>query len=391
MAGAVALLTQSSARAAVGLGALSLATTLLAGSARAEQPGRDVRLVIEDCTPSVLSLHEAYAAAALELGLGDTSGTAPAEPTHVELNAALSCEHGVKAKLTLKTANQSASRTIPLDDVRVKDRSRVLALALAELVRAEWRWVTTGKSTESEPPLGDERHRNVDPASRDESAPGDAATPPGSGASTAARPPGDKQAEKRNAPAPALVASTTATGDRASAPASPAGSAFPERGLALEVLGRARELFAGSTFVYGAAVGTRWHRWSASLEALFGQARGELGTANVGFADARVGYELLRITQGRWLFAFEPAIAGGVTWITGTRATPEVTVSEATAFYADARLAFRTEFRAPALNPTLLLEAGRALGFAAQENGTTIAVTGGWFVGGGLGFVMRGL
>jgi hypothetical protein len=343
-----------------------------------------VRLAIEDCTPSALNLREAYAAAALELELAETSGATATEPGHVELNAALACEHGVKARLTLKTADQSASRTVPLDDVRVKDRPRVLALALAELVRAEWRWVTTGKSDETEPPPGYERHSNTDPGQHDESTPSAAGARPSTAAAKAAGPPsnGDKPS------APAATNAPTA-GDRGAA-SNAAETPLPER-LSLEVLGRARELFEGSTFVYGAAVGPRWQRWSASVEALFGRARAELGTANVGSADARVGYELLRANQGRWLFAVEPAVAAGLTWVGGTGATPDVKVSAATAFYADARLTLRTEFRARALSPTLSLEAGRALGLAAQENGTTIAATGGWFVGGALGFVVGGV
>jgi hypothetical protein len=353
---------------------------LLTLPALAEKPRRDVRLRIEDCTPGVLDLVEAYGAAALELGLGDTASTST-EPSRVELKATLACDHGVKANLTLRTADQSASRTVALDDVRTKDRPRVLALALAELVRAEWRWVTTGKSDEAEPPPGDERHSGVEAAQRDDAAPSDARTPAAAAASDT---PAAKD-EKPNASAPANAHATRAGASDTAPQTSP-----PERHLGLEVLARARELFEGPTFVYGAAVGTRWRHWSASFEALFGQARGELGNASIGSADACVGYELWHGTRARWLFSVEPAVAGGVTWANGTGANPAVRVSNTTAFYADARLALRTEFRSPSLSPTLSLEAGRAFGLAAQENGSTIAVTGGWFLGGSLGFVFGG-
>jgi len=363
------------ARAALGL-TLVLAATLLARSAPAETPRTDVRLVIEDCVPGVLNLRQAYAAAALELGLGDTSSTSTTEPGHVELSAVLACDHGVKARLTLKTTDQSAARSVPLDDVRSKDRARVLALALAELVRAEWRWVTTGKSAEAESPPGDERHSTAEPARQTEPTPSPAAAAAGTGAPK----------QPLSPPTP-TNAPRQAAGDRGP-PRDAATDQSQDQDLALEVLGRARELFEGPTFAYGAAAGTRFRRWSAGVEALFGRTRGKLGTASDGFADARVGYELVRAARGRWLFGVEPGVAGGVTWLAGTAETPAVKVSNATALYADARLSFRAEFRAPALDPTLSLEAGRALGFAAQENRTTIAVTGGWFAGGALGFVV---
>lgn len=374
--------------ARVALRALLLATTLLAPSALAEKPRRDVRLSIEDCTPGVLELREAYAAAALELGLGDTAAEAP-EPGRVELDAALACDHGVKARLTLRTADQSASRSIPLDDVRVKDRPRVLALALAELVRAEWRWVTTGKSEEKEAPLGDERHGGA-ATSHDEAPTTGAAT---AGAATSARAgttgldsrkdAASRSEQRKNTsrdPSEPLTGAP-APGRAADVPAEPPS---PERGLSLEVLGKARELFEGPTFVYGASFGARWHRWYGSVEALFGGARGALGTASLGTADARVGYELVRASRGHWLFALEPALAGGVTWLTGTKTTPDVTVSNKAGFYGDARLALRTEYSAP-FSPTLSFDGGRAFGLAAQEERHTIAVTGGWFAGAALG------
>jgi hypothetical protein len=366
------------------LGALLLAT-LFARPALADKPRRDVRLSIEDCTPSVLNVHDAYSAAALELGLGDTSGTAT-EPNHVELDASFACDRGVKARLTLKTADQSASRVVSLDDVRVKDRPRVLALALAELVRAEWRWVTTGKGEQTEATSGDERHTSAEPA-RDESKTGDAAaaaaTP--NGASS----PSDTPAAnggKPSARAPSTNAEPTSARDSVTVT-----GPLPEPGFSLEVLFRARELFEGPNFVYGAAVGARWHRWSAGAEALFGTERGELGTASVGLADVRIGYDVLRATRGRWFFGVEPGVAAGVTWLGGTGATPDVKVSDATAFYGDARLAARAEYRTLSLSPAVSLEAGRALGLAAQEHGTTLAVTGGWFLGGAVGVVVGGL
>jgi len=359
------------ARAA--LRAALVTTTLLAPTAYAGTAQRDVHLSIEDCTPSALDLREASAAAALELGLADADATNAGESGRVELDAAVLCDHGVKVRLTLRTADQSATRTIPLDDVRVKDRSRVLALSLAELVRAEWRWVTTGKSEEKEAPPGDERHVTPEDTKKAE---------PDRSEPNAAK----SHADEANAGSSALAVTTPREPDRASEPAA---SPHPERGLSLEVLGHARLLFDGVSFADGASVGARWRRFSAGAEALFGRTRARLGTATFGSADAHLGYELLSATPGHWLFSLEPGLAAGVTWVTGTRAAADVQVSNTAGFYGDARLALRAEYLSAPLCPTLSFEGGRALGLAAQEERRTIAVTGGWFAGAAFGFVLR--
>jgi hypothetical protein len=334
---------------------------LLARPALAEKAKRDVRLGITDCTPSALDLPAAYAAAALELGLGAAKRDAGSDEGGVELEAALACEHGVKARLTLRTADSSAARTITLDDTNERDRARVLALALAELVRAEWRWVTTGKSDDAEAPPGDQRLTGAD--AHRESA-------------------GDAARNERD-----VAAKNAAADDAADVPV---GGERSADGLRLEALGRVRALFEGRNLTYGGAAGVRWHRWSAGVEALFGTVRAKLGTATGGVADARVAFELLRLVRGRFHLSAEPGVAAGATWLSGRAASPTVQVANATRWYADARLALRAELLLRPLSPTLSLEGGRAAGFAATEGGRTVGATGGWFAGGALGVTLGG-
>jgi hypothetical protein len=354
------------ARAA--LGAVFLATTLLGAPVLAEKARREVRLEIRDCSPSAVDLRAAYAAAALELGIAGTRGGAAAEQGGVELEAALACDRGVKARLTLRTEGSSAARTITLDDANVKDRARVLALALAELVRAEWRWVTTGSDGYGESPPGDERLNGAD-GQRGSSAESNVA-PKGDAPER-----GNRDGPRRTADAGLIEPTDETPGDD---------------GLRLEVLGRVRGLFEGPTLAYGGAAGARWRRWSAAVEALFGRARGRLGTATSGVADARVGFEIVRLTLGRVRLSAEPGLATGATWLSGEASRPTVEVANATRFYADVRLALRAELALATVSPTFALEGGRAAGFVATESGHTLGATGGWFVGGAFGVTLGG-
>lgn len=345
-----------------------LALATFAAPVFAEPTRREVGLTIEDCSPSAVDLREAYAAAALELDLVDSRGNTGSSANDVELAAALVCERGVKARLTLKTAQSTAERTITLDDANVKDRPRLLALALAELVRAEWRWVTTGKNDEREVPAGDERRGG---ATRAEDEARSRELPPASAASVQAEPKG---------PPPRRTSAIETDADAASDR-----RATPERGFSLEALARLRVVFGTPSLLYGAFFGARWRRWSFGVEGLFGRAESGLGTANLGFADGRVGLELVRFVGGRFGFSVEPGVALGATWLAGAPALASVEVTNVTRIFADARLALRAELGFAPFSPTLTFEAGRASGLAATEGNHTMAQTGGWFAGAALG------
>src|SRR5690348_17839031 len=53
----------------------------------------------------------------------------------------------------------------------------------------------------------------------------------------------------------------------------------------------------------------------SGVEGLFGRAESELGTANLGFAAGRVGFEVLRLVRGRLGLSAEPGVALGATWL----------------------------------------------------------------------------
>jgi hypothetical protein len=281
----------------------------------------------------------------------------------------LVCEHGVRARLTLRAAQSSAERTITLDDANVKDRPRVLALALAELVRAEWRWVTTGQNEERDAPAGDERRGSATPVPHDAGA----TTDPPLARAAAAR------GASKQLPAPGAHAVEPDAGPTRDFAASPA------RGLSLEAFARLRAVFGTPTLLYGASLGGRLRRWSFGVEGLFGRAESELGTAKLGFADGRAGFELVRFVRGRFELGVEPGVALGVTWLAGAPALASVEVANATRVFADVRLALRAELRFATFSPTLTLEGGRASGFSATEHEHTIGQTGGWFAGAALG------
>jgi hypothetical protein len=337
---------------------------LASGLALAQDVPASVQLRIDDCDASGLKLDEAYRAATLELtltGARRVQINGGSEPTTAELLVTLHCERGLRATLKLRASGErsSASRVVPLDDATEKDRSRVLALAVAEFVRSEWGELASSAATAASP---------ASPAANAPTAPGSAAP------STQEAPSVDKTASPAYKPASEHSSSRDTGADRA--------ERAPATGATFEAAGRLRWFAAYPRgIMLGGGGGLRLGRWSADAEAVFGNNTAELGSASFGLAAGVVGFEALRLEAGRAHVALVPAAALGATWVTGTTTHSQVEVANQTNVYLDGRLSLRGELRLQSFSIGALLDAGRAGGIAALEHGQTIGATGGWFLG----------
>jgi hypothetical protein len=337
--------------------------------ASAEELPDSILLHIDDCPVATLKLADAYAAARLELGqvgVGRIQVDGDERAARADLTVRMRCESGIQATLRLRprAERSTASRVISLDDASAKDRPRVLALALAELVRSDWSELVSAAEAQS-PPAG-----NSTPS-------------PPAAAASAASPSGthrvgDTRASHSSAEGHESRPADADDAERANVPDTPA-----QLRLRADAIVRWFTAYPGVTF--GAAFGVDRSRFSAGVEGAIGRHSTERGTASYGFGAAAVGLQLLRSEWGRARFALGPKVALGGTWATGKSALSNVVVESEGQFYADARLEAAASAHFSSLEPGVRVEAGRATGIAITDRGSVIGATGGWFLGGALG------
>jgi hypothetical protein len=272
----------------------------------------------------------------------------------------LRCGPGIRATLHLRQHQErsSASRVVSLDDASSKDRARVLALALTELVRSDWADLS----------------RPVDGSSAAEAA--EPSSP------SAIQQPARNEAKATSTPSKATEPAQAEIKDDGPAPSSPAvaDNAWHWRADAL-----VRWFTASPGLTLGPAFALSRGRFSAGLEAALGRGSDPRGVANYGFGAATLGLDAYA-AQGRVVrFTVGPRAALGATWMTGQGATANVQGSNVVQLYADARLEGALALQARAIDVGVRLCGGRANGLRLRDRAETLGATGGWFVGATLG------
>ncbi|MET0790272.1 MAG: hypothetical protein ABW061_02010 [Polyangiaceae bacterium] len=334
---------------------LSLALSLLAFGVRASTLSVEVAV----CQGSPLDAREAELSVRAELeadGVVRVANGAEGVEGDGQLSTTVGCDGSLTTLLVLKAyrTRREHRSSLVLSDADPSARSRVLALAAAELVRAEWPQLTEPEAQEA---------------------------PPTSAASAAAAAPTiailPRKEEIAAAPLQPLLPTSEAT---PSAPSPPRTSAW-----AVAADARLRWFVDYASVAVGASAGADFGALRLRAEGLVTSRDDALGSASLGSGAGCVGYRVLQRELGPFTIAGYPMLAVGLTWMRGDSARPAVRVQPVTGFYGDLRLLGELHLRSSALSPTLSAELGRATGFVARSADRVLGASGGFFVGASLG------
>jgi len=284
----------------------------------------------------------------------------PAAESDGALTVRVDCDVALTAQVSLKANRTGRERheQIALGDAAPSARARALALALAELVRADWPALTTTASA----PLADAAVASP------------SATPP----TVEAKQPLPTPATK---PAPAVPAhSPNIEQARAPRVAGPRAAA-----VTLAASARLRWFVDYQSVLLGGDLGVDYRVLRLRAEVLATSASDALGSASLGSAALCVGYRLLDWRLAPLTLAAYPMASAGVTWLRGSSAQPSTRVDPASGFYGDVRLLLEASLPQWVLAPTLSAEVGRASGFVARAGDRTLGATGGFFLGASAG------
>ena len=339
---------------------------LVAANASADELPESVWLSVKDCSQPTLKLAEAYSALRLELSQAGMRivGDNEREQARAELTVELRCDRGIRATLRLRQHQDrsSASRLVALDDTSSKDRARVLALALTELVRTDWAELSKpgeasslAEASKKPPPPS-----TVEPAKTEtEMQSASTATPSGP-----AQPPPLPGTEGRHAPA---------------GPTAGDGS-WHWRADAL-----IRWFTVSPRPTLGPAFQLSRGRFSAGVEAALGRGANARGVANYGFAAATFGFDAVSTVGNVAGLAVGPRFALGATWFAGDSATATAQGNNVVQLYADARIQCALTLRTATVDVGMQFSGGRANGLRLRDQEKTLGATGGWFTGVALG------
>lgn len=327
-------------------------------------------LRLDDCPQPKLNPSEAYAALRLELGQAGMRVVGDAEREHAsaELTVQLRCDAGIHALLRLRPRSDrsSASRLVPLDDTSPKDRARVLALALTELVRTDW--------SELVRPAAVTRESGADEKPSPAAAPVAEASAPASPTASGAK------------PEPSVTSDSTARDtDERDASRNAASADRPDDNWRWQAQALTRWFTAAPQLMVGPAFELGHGRLAAGLEAALGRSSSARGVANYGLAAATLSFDAFATHGANARVALGPKLALGATWATGQSTLANIQSSDVVQLYADARVECRLTLHTRALDVGLRLAAGRANGLKLQDRQRNLGATGGWFLGAALG------
>jgi len=321
-------------------------------------------------------------------GVGRVIG-APSAESDGSLTVHVDCDAALTAQVTLKSNHTGRERheRIALGDAAPSARARALALALAELMRADWPVLS-----------GTPSPRTVDAASesnapqaltgdgRETAASDSAASKPAAPKSAASKPPASKASPKSTpkktevAAAPVVESPTPDEHKRASPANGPRNAA-----VTLALAARLRWFIDYQSVLLGGDLGADFRALRLRAEVLASSASDALGSASLGSAALCVGYRVFDWRLGAMNLAAYPMASAGITWLRGDSAQPSTRVEPATGFYGDVRVVLEASLPRWALAPTLSADVGRASGFVARSGDHTLGATGGFFAGASLG------
>ncbi len=313
--------------------AAAAAAALLAPVARAE--GVRLPFAFTDCAESPLGGAELLSALRLESArlLSDSAVRIVEVRYHCDGHA----------QVRIDTLDEVILRDLFVQDAPLSERTRALALALAELTRGLQR---------PDPPVPQAPHRPLDdePSLDDESSLDDE-TPHDDDTSPSRR---------RSSPKNALV------------------------GLAL------RAPLGSPTPLFGATAAHRWQRWSAGGSLLGARrdadaSRRLLGSVTALMVGAQVGYRIGELILTPVHLELELVAGAGVVHVSGS-AHGAVIARDVYKPYGEAHLSVLLRLATEeAIAPFLSLDGGRSSGVVAEAAGREVLRTGGWFAGIALG------
>ena len=295
---------------------------------------------------------------------------APAPQSDGALTVRVDCDAALTARATLKASRTGRERRerIPLGDAAPSARARALALALAELLRADWPTLSSTQSaqTTDAPPA-------AAPTAATATSAGSAAT--ADDAKRHAEPPPPTE------PTPSAAAITHKSDETASR----AGAGPRAAAVTLAMGARLRWFVDYQSVLLGGDLGADFRALRLRAEVLVSSASDALGSASLGSAALCVGYRLFDWRLGPIQLAGYPMASAGLTWLRGSSAQPTTQVDPATGFYGDVRMTLEASLPRSVLAPALAMDVGRASGFVARAGDRTLGATGGVFLGASAG------
>ncbi len=307
-------------------------------------------------------------------------------------DASLRLSIGCTAPMTTSVALRSEQtgrehhRDVVLGDTDRAARARVLALAVAEIVRSEWPELAAKRSS----PVP----ANTSPAAPPETSPKAPAAAASATFPDQAEPATNEQApsqRQRNGAALIKVPRSNAKPDERPVASVGHTAAASERGpprrtgLTLSADAQLRWFFTSPAASFGASGGVGLGAFRLRAEGLWLTSHDSRGDASLGIAALCLGLRVIDTKLGPVSIAAYPTVAAGLSWVGGTAARASVSVNEAKAFYGDVRLSLESRLHRIALSPGITAEVGRASGFEARAGQHVVAASGGFFVGAAAG------
>jgi hypothetical protein len=280
-----------------------------------------------------------------------------------------------RASIRVHVGGTRDRREFRVDDVPAVDRPRVLALAIAELVRNGAEDAANVPDRLDEPANAARLKESKKPSAPARSARSD-----------------DRARSRRPETPPDRGGKAARNAAAAQEPTSGDPSLEPRVDSALEdslkpwVSASIHASLGAANAIYGGAAGIDWDRSRVQLEFGFAYAARARGDITSGLAAARYRHSMLLAGTGKLALKAALSSAAGVTWAIGDSRTPGVVVRRALFPYADARVALALKLRiAERMAPELDVYTGGAMGLLATNVGEDVLSSGGWLFGTSVG------
>jgi hypothetical protein len=232
----------------------------------------------------------------VELALRVQTRTDPALPMLAVEQACVVSSAEARLRFRDPRSGVDSVRALSLRDTSPELRARVLALALAEMLRAHWVPAADGGEMAASPAPAATTGAMAEPA----------VAAAASGAERRAAPtPKHEQAPREREGLPVPAPTPAANAEPASSPQPAATTHTPrDTGFSLSLGPALHVFFRGGSLLYGAELSITWRRFSLGVLGSLGTNRDDvLGRAHYRRVHGFASFELARVLEGEWTWA----------------------------------------------------------------------------------------